>query len=382
MRARLRSRVGWQAGVALVVLAGAPARVVGQVTVPIAIPTGTNTYNNVIPATIQLPPPPPAFQNPLGLTAGFYSINLGKCFGELSSSTCSGAFLTHAAPTGSTVGVLGQPNPLASAQETFGPLFGGSPSEDIPAVTSSTMPGWSLFVMNFGTAQQALSVADFTSTIEMPRSQQFPGGNLITSDWRNHSFSRSADYSELKVSYPLIVNTQGNPPFQRLLSLKLSAANNGNNVFWETTTITGSSFQLATGMGTVTAGDLNFGFGPPPPPLTDAQKLERLLTSINLHLLTDEPTNARETWLGLNPLGVVAHDEWRRITLAIQQELPDLVAGKESNLLTADGALRLSVRPNMDQFLLPEPTPVPEPSTLALLGIGVAGVGLARRRRG
>lgn len=383
MQAIRARRVGWVAGVAWAVLAGIPATADAQFPVPVAVPTGTNTYNNVIPPTVQLPPPPPASANPLGLPPGFYSFNLGQCLGSSSSSICSGAFLTHAGNLTSTVGVPEVYNPLDGLGQSIGELFGGSVEDDIPAVPATTMPGWSLFAMNVGSTQQALSVADFASTIEMPLGQSFPNSNALFPDWRSHFFSRSADYSELRVGYPLIVNTQSNPPFQRLISLQLSAAPVSDRVFWETSFVTGASFVWATGMGTVTPDDVTFAFGAPPPPLTDAEKLTRLLASINRHLTNTEPEPdaARQLWLSLNPLGMVAHTDWHVIAQRITRELPLLAPNDRSSLLSPDGTFALPVRSNLDQFVLPEPTTVPEPSSWALMASGLLGLAALRRRR-
>lgn len=86
-------RARWTKVCTLVVLGSVPATVAGQTVVPFAVPEGTNTSGLVLPSSFAIPLPIGETVNPLGLTPGFYSINLGACMGA-ARGDCRGSFVT------------------------------------------------------------------------------------------------------------------------------------------------------------------------------------------------------------------------------------------------------------------------------------------------
>lgn len=369
-----------------------------QISVPVALPPGVDTAGLVLPSAIVVPTPVGNTVNPLGLAPGFYSLNLGQCLGA-AFGNCTGAFMTHAASATATGGL--PVNPL----ETFAELYGSFISDDAPGTPKSvatTMPGWSLFHLQLPNAsgapspafQQALAFAKQPG-IEMPLAQVF-GVDVVEDGWfdldadpRSHYFGRSEDYSRLSVGWGWSALFPSAPPiFVADLDLwteKLDLGGGPSDVIlWQAfvadDTI-GYMGEWRMGLASVRPDDTSFVYGTTQP-LSQASILQLMLREIRDHLATDEPEFARQAWATFNSLSLMKHDDWEEMARRIAGDLTEVLGGKESQLLTADGALRFPIRGDIAEFILPEPLPpVPEPSTWMTLAAGLAGLAWARRRR-
>ena len=408
--AAVRSRSRRQAGSvwarllqAAVLAAGMYGQVVqAQVSVPIALPPGTDTAGLILPSAIVVPPAVGNLVNPLGLMPGFYSLNLGQCLGA-AFGNCTGAFMTHAASIDATGGLPKDPADIMV--DWVGATISSAISGDEPAAprpTDKTMPGWSLFHVQLPNAsgapsphfQQALSFAKQPG-IEMPLAQVFgvdvdeQGWFDITADARSHYFGRSENYDRLSVGWGWSEIIPSAPPiFMAKLDLQAQTLDLGAGpsdvIVWQAFVADDSIGKMGEwrmGLAAVRPDDTSFVYGTTQP-LGQASILQLMLQEIRDHVATEEPEFARQAWATFNSLSLMKHDDWEEMARRIAGDLTEVLGGKESHLLTADGALRFPIRSDIAEFILPEPLPpVPEPSTWMTLAAGLASLAWARRRR-